>query len=126
MNLFLITIIESIYLYYMFHIFRTKYTFHHPFEYLINDGMGTYFEHPIGVIDNKRSKICKFGRDGSIMIIIYLYFRYIITKLGILNVQRWRFFNKLVLLLIFILSWMNLNAVIYFLPFILFDFKFIN
>ena len=105
----------------MFHILRTKYTFHHPFEYLFTNTLSDYFNHPIGVTDNTRSKICKFGKDGSIMIIIYLYFRYIITNFGILKKNKWMFFNKIVLLIIFILSWMNLNAVIYFLPFIVFD-----
>ena len=125
MNLFLITIIESIYLYYMFHILKTKYTFHHPFEYLLTNDLGDYFQHPIGITDNKRSKICKFGRDGSIMIIIYLYFRYIITKSELLSIKTWKHFNRFVLLFIFILSWMNLNSVIYFLPFILFDLYFV-
>ena len=91
------------------------------FEYLLTNDLGDYFHHPIGVTDNTRSKICKFGRDGSIMIIIYLYFRYIITSTELLGIEKWRYFNRLVLLIIFILSWMNLNAVIYFLPFILFD-----
>lgn len=121
MNLFIITFIESLYLYYMFHIFKTHYTFNHPFEYLFTDNMGDYFKHPIGITNNNRSKICKFGRDGSIMIIVYLYFRYIITNFGILKKTNWIYINKIILLIIFILSWMNLNAVIYFLPFILFD-----
>lgn len=117
----LITIIECIYLYYMFHIFKTKYSFNHPLEYLVNDNLGNYYEHPIGIIDNNKSKICKFGRDGSLIIIIYLILRYFILKLNLLSRNILVIINKIVLLIIFLLSWMNLNAVIYFLPFILFD-----
>jgi len=125
MNLFIITIIESFYLYYMFHILKTKYTFHHPFEYLLMNDINDYFKHPIGVTDNYRSKICKFGRDGSILIIVYLYFRYIITHFELLQKKNWIIFNRFILLIIFIISWMNLNAVIYFTPFILFDLYFV-
>jgi hypothetical protein len=117
----LITIIECIYLYYTFHIFKTKYSFNHPLEYLVNDNLGNYYEHPIGIIDNNKSKICKFGRDGSLIIIIYLILRYFILKLNLLSRNILVIINKIVLLIIFLLSWMNLNAVIYFLPFILFD-----
>ncbi len=117
----IITIIECIYLYYMFHIFRTKYSFNHPFEYLVNNNLNNYFKHPIGIIDNNKSKICKFGRDGAILIIIYLIIRYIIFKINLISRKTIITFNKIVLLIIFILSWMNLNAVIYFFPFILFD-----
>ena len=117
----LITIIECIYLYYMFHIFKTKYSFNHPLEYLVNDNLGNYYEHPIGIIDNNKSKICKFGRDGALIIIIYLISRYFILKLNLLSRNILVIINKIVLLIIFLLSWMNLNAVIYFLPFILFD-----
>ncbi len=119
--MFIITIIECIYLYYMFHIFKTKYSFHHPFEYLVNDNLTSYFEHPIGITDDKGSKICKFGKDGSLLIIIYLILRYIILKINLISKEKIILFNKIVLLIIFILSWMNLNAVIYFLPFILFE-----
>lgn len=117
----LITTIECIYLYYMFHIFKTKYSFNHPLEYLVNDNLGNYYEHPMGIIDNNKSKICKFGRDGSLIIIIYLISRYLILKLDLLSRNILMMINKIVLLIIFLLSWMNLNAVIYFLPFILFD-----
>jgi len=117
----IITLIECIYLYYMFHIFRTKYSFNHPFEYLVNNNLNNYYKHPIGIIDNNKSKICKFGRDGAILIIIYLIIRYIILKINLISRKTIITFNKIVLLIIFILSWMNLNAVIYFFPFILFD-----
>lgn len=124
--MFIKTLIECIYLYYMFHIFRTKYSFHHPFEYLVNNNLSKYFEHPIGIKNDNRSKICKFGRDGSLVIIIYLNIRYLILKYDLISKNKIMIFNKIVLLIIFILSWMNLNAVIYFLPFILYDLYFIN
>ena len=124
--MFIITIIETVYLYYMFHIFRTKYSFHHPFEYLVNDNLGNYFEHPIGIYDNNKSKICKFGRDGTLVLIGYLLLRYLLLKINLISKNKIMIFNKIVLLIIFILSWMNLNAVIYYLPFTLFDLYYVN
>lgn len=124
--MFIITIIETVYLYYMFHIFRTKYSFHHPLEYLVNDNLGNYFEHPIGIYDNNKSKICKFGRDGTLVLIGYLLLRYLLLKINLISKNKIMIFNKIVLLIIFILSWMNLNAVIYYLPFILFDLYYVN
>jgi len=124
MSLLLITIIEIIYLYYMFHQFRTKYSFNHPFEYLVNNNFGNYFQHSVQSSDYKR-KICKFGRDGVIVIILYLIIRYILIKFNLISKNNINNFNKFVLIIIFLLSWMNLNAVIYFIPFFIFDFNLI-
>ena len=122
--LFFITIIEIIYLYYMFHVFRTKYSFNHPFEYLFTSEMNDYFKHPIGIEDNNKSKICKFGRDGSLILIGYLIFRYFLIKTDLIPRNKFYKFNTYVLLFIFTTSWMNLNAVIYFLPLLLFDWNY--
>jgi len=119
-----ITIIEIIYLYYMFHVLRTQYSFNHPFEYLFTNDIDDYFKHSIGIEDPSKSKICKFGRDGSLILIAYLIFRYLLIKTKLIPENKFYNFNNCVLLFIFIVSWMNLNAVIYFLPFLLFDWNY--
>ena len=124
MNLLFITIIETIYLYYMFHIFRTKYSFNHSFEFLVNNNLGDYFQHSIQSNDYRR-KICKFGRDGSLVLILYLIIRFFIIKYDLISRNKINNFNKFILIFIFLLSWMNLNAVIYFLPFLIFDYYFL-
>ena len=121
---FLITIIEIIYLYYMFQVFRTKYNFNHPFENIVNDNLNNYFNHPIGIGDPEQSKICKFGRDGALILIWYLILRFLLINLNLISKKLFNIFNKYVLLFVFIVSWMNLNAVIYFLPFVLFDYNY--
>ena len=121
---FLTTIIEIIYLYYMFQVFRTRYHFNHPLENIVNDNLNNYFNHPIGIGDPEQSKICKFGRDGALILIWYLILRYFLINLKLIPKNIFIKFNKYVLLFVFIVSWMNLNAVIYFLPFILFDLKY--
>ena len=121
---FLITIIEIIYLYYMFQVFRTKYCFNHPFENIVNDSLDNYFNHPIGIEDPEKSKICPFGRDGALILIWYLILRCFLINLGLIPRKHFFKFNNYVLLFIFIVSWMNLNAVIYFIPFILFDYNY--
>ena len=123
MTLF-ITIVEIIYLYYMFQIFRTKYTFHHPFENIVNNNLDNYFNHPIGIENTNQSKICKFGRDGSLILIWYLILRFLLIYFKLIPKKILIKINNFILFFIFIISWMNLNAVIYFLPFIIFDFNY--
>ena len=122
--MFFITIIETFYLYYMFQILRTKYNFNHSLENIVNDNLNNYFNHPIGIEDSKQSKICKFGRDGSLILIWYLILRMLLINLNIIPIKHFIKFNNYVLFFLFIISWMNLNAVIYFLPFIIFDYKY--
>ena len=74
-TLLFISIIESVYIFYMFNIFKTRFSIHHPFEYLISN---TYIKHPIytGKYENK---ICTFGHHVSILIIIWFILRNYIT-----------------------------------------------
>ena len=107
----------------MFHIFKTEYSFNHPLEYIVNDNLDGYFEHPINNTDINKSKICKFGRDGALLIIWYLIIRYLLIKFKLFSRNDLLNINNYILLFIFVVSWMNLNAVIYFIPFLIFDYK---
>lgn len=105
------TLIESIYIYYMYNLFKTKISFHNPIEiYIQNKNNSHYLQHSIqnGVYE---SKICPFGKFISILLIIWLYVRLYYKKEEIIKI------NYLIFVLVFIGSFtMNLNSFIYFLP----------
>ena len=103
----LISIIEIIYIIYMFIFFKTYITINHPWEYCIVGNLGKFFEHPIRTIKYS-NKICQFGKIIIIPLIIYLYLR------NFINLKK---FNKYIILISILLSLMNMNAVLYLIPF---------
>ena len=76
-----ISILESLYLLYMFYYFKTRITFNHPMEFRIH---GSYFEHPIGSSEYE-NKICDFGRDAILVLVAYLIARNYLDLPKILN-----------------------------------------
>jgi len=110
-KIIIITLIESIYIYYMYNLFKTNVSFHHPLEIMFqNKNLSEYLKHPIsnGVYE---SKICKLGNDVSILIIFWLWYRLLYPKEYIIK------YNYLIFIIIFICSLlMNMNSFIYLLP----------
>ena len=102
-----ISIIESIYLIFMFHFFYTSIDFH-----VIGSPTGWWLEHLIG--DEYGLRICPFGRIAIFALIIVLLSRHYF-KIS----QR---FVNIALGISFILSLMNLNAVVYLIPIWLIEF----
>lgn len=115
-NIILLTLIESIYVYYMYNIFKTKISFHHPLEILIqNREFSDYLSHPIssGIYE---SKICKLGNDVSLLIICWLWIRLLFKKDKIIK------YNYILFILILICSLlMNINSFIYFIPIYIYE-----
>ena len=97
----IISTIESVYLIYMFHYFKTSFDFN-----IFSSPKHWFFKHLKGRRYGLR--ICIFGRVIIIPFIFILILRNYV-KLPV-------YFMRSVLLLTFILSWMNLNAVAYFIP----------
>lgn len=106
-----ITLFEIIYLHFMFHHFKTTINFNHPFEYITNQNknVNQYFKHSI--TQDYESKICDFGKHSIIILILYLICTIILPN----------FFHKhislVILIITFLLSLLNMNAVIYLLPY---------
>lgn len=104
-----ISIIEALYVIYMFNFFKTKYSFAHPFTYFENK----YIFHPVGKSTVARSNICKLGHDISWLIAIFLILRGLFAKKYKKSLL---LINKIGILILFIGCLMNFNAVIYMLP----------
>jgi len=111
---FVVTVVESVYLIYMFFIYKTTYRIQGAHFEKETQSLGSYFVHDTGRYENK---ICLFGKIMAILAIILavvrLYFltyypeiksRLVIMTLG---------FDSLCL---FLAASMNLNALVYLLP----------
>ena len=101
MNKLLISLLETVYLIYMFHFFTTTVDFN-----IFESPGGELFKHIIG--NQKGLRICPFGRVVIFVLIFILISRNFIFISPLLI--------KITLIISFILSFMNLNAVIYMLP----------
>lgn len=115
MNIGIISILESIYLFYMFRHFETTISFSHPLEFLNNTNI-TYLKHITNESKFPSKHICPFGQNAILYLILYLLSRFIIGMK----------FNFLVLIISFILSLANFNAVVYLLPFYFIELVILN
>ena len=121
MDIEYITLIESIYLIYMFFYFKTSYSFDLAIFDKETQNMGSYFIHDTGYNENK---ICKFGKFMAIVAIILAWLRvyYWNTNKDQLITYTIRFDA----LCIFLALLMNMNAVVYILPLIISEFYLIQ
>ena len=96
----------------MFRYFKTTVSFTHPLEYAMMNESDQYFKHSLtyGIYE---SKICPFGHDAIIVLALFLLLR---EKFEILDN-----ISKIVLVSVFIVSLLNLNAVIYLIPYFVYE-----
>ena len=106
----------------MLNFFKTKYSLAHPFTYVDSD----FLRHPIGVSDDPESKVCKFGHQASWFLALYLVLRCVLLNNQILSKDSLMSINRLVLLGLFSLSFLNFNVVIYLLPIFILEYKVIK
>lgn len=102
-----ISLFEAFFTIYMFIFFKTKYSLHHPLEIYLT-GYHQSFLHPINT-GTYESKICPFGKN-----IIWLLFIFLIYR-SFCNVPK--IYSKIVVFITFSLSTMNMNAILYLLPY---------
>ena len=112
MNCYL-TILVSVYIIYVLNYFKTTYSIAHPISYFKN----RYIFHPIYNTKTKKSMICQFGHDASWLLAVFILMRFYIIKHKILSMKQIKQVSKLILCSVFIVSLVNLNAVLYLLPY---------
>lgn len=122
-KLFIYSLIESIYLLYMFSLFKTTIYFDNPIELYLQR---TYFNnnttmiHPIKNSEYS-NKICKFGKICSILLVLLIYARYIsiYNNNSISNIL---YYTKIVLIIVALFSFiLNMNALIYLIPILIYE-----
>lgn len=109
----LVSLVQAVYVIYMMNYFKTKYSLAHPFSYFENK----FLYHPIGKSDKPICNICPLGNYGGFLIAIYVIIRWVIfTNMKKKN-SGIKLFSIFALLLVFMLSLLNFNAVVYLLPY---------
>lgn len=111
----LVSLVQAVYVIYMMNYFKTKYSLAHPFSYFENK----FLYHPIGKSDRPICNICPLGNYGGFLIAIYVIIRWVIftnTNAKKKN-SGIKLFSIFALLLVFMLSLLNFNAVVYLLPY---------
>jgi hypothetical protein len=106
----IISILESVYLIFMFIFFKTSIDFN-----VLKSPTGKWFKHLIG--DEYGGRICPFGKVAIFaLIFIFIVRHYII-------IPKW--FINMALIISFVLSLMNMNAVVYLIPIWLVEYNYI-
>lgn len=120
-RLLFFSVIEAIYLIYMYNFFKTTYSVHHPFEMFITGSLD-YFKHPIAT-GKYQNKICPFGKQVSWIFGIYLIGRYWLKFYKITSIEKLCKINRYISYGAITVSLLtNLNAFIYLIPILLFEF----
>lgn len=112
----IITIFESIYLLYMYFIFKTTYSFSSAIFDKQVQNIGSFFMHNTNRYENK---ICSFGKLMAIIAIILAFIRlYLISNNSYKSTL---FYNTLIFdsICLSLALIMNLNAAIYVIPIII-------
>ena len=114
-----ISLIEAFYVIYMLNYFKTRYSLAHPFSYFENK----FLYHPIGKAENPICNICPLGNYGSYLIVAFIIIRLLIFSISDNNLLlgNVRLMSKIVLSLVFLLSLLNFNAVVYLIPYFILE-----
>jgi len=118
-----ITIIESIYLFYMFFIFKTNYSYNSAIFNKEIQSWGSYFIHDTKVYQNK---ICDFGRIMAIIAVLLAFYRIYLLQYSDLKSLVLYGSIGFDLVCIFLSYLMNFNALVYIIPLIITEIIIIN
>lgn len=116
----LATLVLSVYLVWMFRHFHTTFTVHHPLEALMQRHVSNYFKHPYGNTTYGR-KICPFGRHAILVLVAFLWVRVYLEATGSASEATVRTLSGVVLVGVAVCSLMNMNAVLYLVPYFLYE-----
>lgn len=103
-----LSILEGLYIMYMFIFFKTKYSLEINRDVVKRLGLSRMFIHPTKISEIPISQICLFGKYGSVLIFFYLILREFVSLP--------KNTNLFVFFIIMLLCMMNYNAVLYMLP----------
>jgi hypothetical protein len=115
MSILFVTILESLYLFYMYFVFKTKHSFDNAFYDKETQSLGGFFIHNTGVNENK---ICPFGKTMAIVAIVFAFIRayfLINNQYKTQIIYATLIFDTICISLAYL---MNMNAFVYVLPLI--------
>ena len=110
----IINLIKGLYIVYILVFFKTKYSFHHPFEiFLQHNNTLDIFRHPIYNSKIYQNKVCFLGHIMAYCLFIW----FLVKTYFIQNLLISKFCNKLLWCILMIVSLiLNPNVFIYLLP----------
>ena len=108
-----LAILVAVYVIYMLNFFKIRYSIAHPYTYFKNP----ILFHPIKNTKEPRSMICQFGHIGG-----WFLGAFIILRQFIKVPEK---FNKLVFFSVLAVSMINLNAVVYLIPYFVYEYFYI-
>jgi len=118
MDLTEITLLESIYLFYMFFLFKTSYSFNYAIFDKDIQSVNSFFVHNNNKYENK---ICDFGKVMAIIAIILAWYR-----VNNINGYSKNITIGFDIVCIILAGLMNMNALIYILPLVIGEIYVIN
>jgi len=96
----------------MFIFLKTKYSISHPivfFSELEKDKQGDifdYFKHSVNSNEVSENHICPFGKVAIVILSVFLLYK-----------KKYKCSSIVILLITFLLSFMNMNAMVYLIPY---------
>jgi hypothetical protein len=111
-NITIYSFIEAFYVLYMLNYFKTRYSLAHP----LSNFNSSYFAHPIGVSSEPVSNICEFGHSASWFLVAFILLRICFIKSKYI-----RHLSIFVLVIVASVSMLNFNAVVYLLPYFIYE-----
>ena len=111
MDLIEITLLESIYLFYMFFLFKTNYSFNYAIFDKDIQSVNPFFVHNTNKYENK---ICNFGKVMAIIAIILAWYRVYNINNNIININ-----IGFDIVCVILAGLMNMNALLYILPLVI-------
>ena len=100
---------------YLFLLFKTRYSFHHPFEGKIISRLGAAFQHPL-TSDREQSQICPWGKKVILLLVVVLALRALLWRAqGRMPLPGWVWAVIWTFALV-LGAVLNMNAFIYLLP----------
>lgn len=114
MNSFIIiSLVSAVYVVYMLRHFKTRYSLAHPLIKFKTE----FLRHPIGTSPEPISNICPFGHLGALIIASAIVVRLFLVTNKIVPINLIKMYSRMAVFLVFIFSLMNMNAVVYLIPF---------
>lgn len=104
----------------MFRHFKTRYCLHHPLEYYFQNKLGDFFKHPFHDT-GYNNKICPFGHQAILFLILFLWCRLYFEKNNILTPSKIKVISRIMLIGVGITSLLNLNATLYLVPYFILE-----
>ncbi len=126
---YLISVLLGIYVVYMLKFFETKKSFHYGnivqhIQKFLN--IKTILEHPLEDSPIDINHVCPLGHFAAVILFVFLVIRFPLANylLNNYNIKSFRYLYKIsliVLIIMFISSFMNLNVTVYLIPYFIIE-----